>query len=513
MTLKLRFSLLGVLLTLCSLTAAFAAPAAGARHAQITLSPGVSIWINSRESGPVQRAAQDLAGDFRNVLLAPASLLRSQPPLPKALSPQTAALRGRTLNVVRDYGADNTGKTYATANIQKAIDACRPGDTLLIPPGTYLMNSGLTLKSDMKVVLSPKALVQANTENIWLKNGSPLLLADNCKNVTITGGGTIDGGGLIYPRGRYSRPRPGNGIRFSDCSDMTIQNVTVRNIPTFAVDYNNSSHITADAVTIRGRGFFNLKGSADGMDIESCSQVKVTNCNIEVGDDALCIKSNDVGHPCYDITARHCTLASTCNAFKIGTNTNGEVYNILADGIVVNKHSHPGTGNPVPTGDCIAAIALECNDHNRVHGVVCRNFTINSCYCPIFFELQNRQSRGPGAMGRLDNILIENVNCLKSVCQPVIFNWQPDGPNKIKNVTLSNVTVHNYGTEAGADLKPMDGGYPDANHSGIADAYGIWARGLDGLTLKNCHFFDDGGSKRKRFVSDSTAQNVATTAP
>ena len=430
----------------------------------------------------------------------------------KPLLPQTSLERSKTLNVVHDYGADNMGKTYATANIQNAINACRPGDTLLIPPGIYLMNSGLNLKSDITVVLSQKALVEANTVNIWLKNGSPLFNADNLKNVTITGGGTIDGGGQVYPRGKYYRPRPGNGIRFNNCTDMTIRNVTVRNIPGFSVDYVNSSHIIADFVTIRGRGFFNLKGSSDGMDIEGSSHVTVTNCNIEVGDDALCIKSDDVEHPSHDIVARHCTLASTCNAFKIGTNTNGEVYNILADGIVVNKHSHPGTGNPVPTGDCIAAICLESNDHNRVHVVVCRNFTINSCYCPVYLELQNRQSRGKGDLGRLENILIENVNCLKSVCQPIIFNWQTDGTNKIKNVTLRNVTVHNYGTEAGAALAPMNGSYPDANHSGIANAYGIWARGLEGLTLKSCKFYDEGGSKREKFVFDPSVQNVDTSA-
>ena len=426
---------------------------------------------------------------------------------------QTPSLASRTLNVVSDYGADSTGKTYATVSIQNAINACSPGDTLLIPPGTYLMNSGLTLKSDMTVVLSPQTLVQANTENAWLKNGSPLFLAENCKNVTITGGGTIDGGGLVYPRGTYSRPRPGNGIKFNNCADMTIRNVTVRNIPTFAVDYYASNHITADAVTIRGRGFFNLHGSSDGMEIEGSSYVTVTNCDIEVGDDALCIKTYNAEHPVHDVTARHCTLATTCNAFKIGTDTFGEVYNILADSIVVNKHSHPGTGNPVPTGDCIAAIALECNDHGHVHGVVCRNFTINSCYCPIFIELQNRQSKGAGVMGRLDDLLLENINCLKSVAQPVVFNWQPDGPNKIQNVTLSNVTVHDYGTKAGADLNPMKGGYPDANHSGVANAYGIWARGVDGLTLKNCHFSDEGGSGRGRFVFDTSVQNVNTQTP
>ncbi len=260
---------------------------------------------------------------FCSPLLPQMSLLGS-----KTFLPQTSVLRSRTLNVVSDYGADNTGKTYATSQIQNAIDACRPGDTLLIPSGTYLMNSGLNLKSDMTVVLSPKALVQANTVNVWLKNGSPLFLADGMKNVTITGGGTIDGGGLVYPRGKYALPRPGNGIRFNNCTNMTVRNVTVRNIPGYAIDYYDSSHITADSVVIRGRGFFNLHGSSDGMEIEGSSYVTVTNCNIEVGDDALCIKSPDVEHPVHDFTARHCTQASTCNAFKIGTNTLAEGWDV-----------------------------------------------------------------------------------------------------------------------------------------------------------------------------------------
>ena len=430
-------------------------------------------------------------------VLASAALVRGDPPG-----------TGTTRDVVRGFGADDTGKAYATAAIQRAIDACGPGDTLLVPPGTYLMNSGLNLKSDLTVVIAKGAVVQANTANVWEVNQSPLLHATGARHVTITGGGTIDGGGLVYPRGKYALPRPGNGIRFDGCTDMTIRDVTVRNIPGFAVDYTNCTRVTADAVTIRGRGFANLKGSSDGMDVEGSSDVTVTRCDIEVGDDAFCIKSDHVEHPCHDVTARDCTLASTCNAFKIGTNTVGEVYNIVGDGIVVNRHASPGTGNPVPTGDCIAAICIESNDHNRVHDVTCRHFRINSCYCPIYLELQNRSLKGKGPLGRLDHVTIEDVDCLRSVAQPIVFNWQEGGEHKIGAVTLANVTVHNYGTKAGDTLTPMAGKYPDAHNNGLANAYGIWARGVDGLTLTGCKFYDDGGSKREPMVFQSSVEHV-----
>lgn len=418
---------------------------------------------------------------------------------------QTLSLWSKTLNVVTDYGADNTGKTYATVSIQNAIDACQPGDTLLIPEGTFLLNNGLTLKSDLTVNLSSNALLQANTVGEWLVNKSPILHGKGLHHVTIEGGGKIDGGGLVYKRGKGIQP--GNGIKFRECTDVTVRNVAVSNIPTFGVDLQDSENLTIESLTIRGRGFDNLTGSSDGMDIEGCANVTISRCNIEVGDDGLCLKTIDAAHPCHHVEVHDCTLASTCNAFKIGTGTVADVYDVVAENIVVNKHSNPGGGNPVPSGDCIAAIALESNDHHRTHDIVCRNFTITSCYCPIFIELQNRQSYEPGTIGNLDHILIENVDCQRST-QPIIFNWQCGEANKITNVTLSNITVRNYGSSAGAALSCMKGGYPDANHNGEANAYGIWARGVDGLKLKSLRLYDQGESKREKLVFEDSVQHV-----
>lgn len=250
------------------------------------------------------------------------------------------------------------------------------------------------------------ALLKANTVNEWSPNGSSLLNASNLSDVTITGGGAVDGGGLVYPRGTYSLPRPGHGIRFTNCTRMTVRNVTVRNIPTFAVDFTNSSEIIADSVIIRGRGFANLKGSSDGMDIQGSHHVTVTRCDIEVGDDALCLKANDTAHPVHDIVMRDNTLASTCNAWKIGTNTKGETYNILA----------------------------------------------------------------------------ENINCLKAVTQPIIFNWQCGMANKMQAITLSNITVHAFGTKAGGKRRKFhfDASVRNVDSSAIND----YAVGLSGRPEK-----------------------------
>lgn len=429
-----------------------------------------------------------------------------------ALLCNVSALWSATRNVVTGYGADNTGATYATVNIQNAINACQPGDILFFPDGTYLMDSGLTLKSnDLTVIISPGALIRANTNYVWRENGSDLFYGENLRNIEITGGGIIDGGGLVYERSTRPYDKPGRGIELIGCTNVNIHHLTVRNIPNFAVNIERCTLVIADNLLIRGRPFDNFHGSADGLDIQSCYDVTITNCDIEVGDDALCLKVKPEA-PLHKVRIKNCILASSCNALKLGTDTKNEAYDIIAENIIINKHSNPAASgqDPVSTGDCISAITIQSNDNTNVHDITVRNVTINSCYNPIYLELQNRGNNNP-FLGKLSNILIENVNCKRSTTQPVVFNYDCDYPTKMEDITLRNITVHNYSSNAGVNITCMSGNYPEVNNNGIARAYGIWARGVDGLDVVNCDFINDGGSTRPRTYYENTVSDVQET--
>jgi hypothetical protein len=183
----------------------------------------------------------------------------------------------------------------------------------------------------------------------------------------------------------------------------------------------------------------------------------------------------------------------------LGTDTKNEAYDIIAENIIINKHSAPAASgeDPISTGDCISAITIQSNDNTNVHDITVRNVTINSCYNPIYLELQNRGNKNP-FLGKLSNILIENVNCKKSTIQPVVFNYDCDYPTKMEDVTLNNITVYNYSSNAGVNQTCMSGNYPEVNNNGIAAAYGIWARGIDGLDINSCDFINTGNSSRPR---------------
>lgn len=429
-----------------------------------------------------------------------------------ALLSNASVLWSATRNVVTGYGADNTGATYATVKIQNAINACQPGDILLFPDGTYLMDSGLTLKSnDITIIISPGALIKANTSYVWRENGSDLFYGENLNNIEITGGGIIDGGGLVYERSTRPYQKPGRGIELIGCNNVNIHHLTVRNIPNFAVNIERCSLVIVDNMLIRGRPFDNFHGSADGLDIQSCYDVTITNCDIEVGDDALCLKVKPEA-PLHKVRINNCILASSCNALKLGTDTKNDAYDIIAESIIINKHSNPAESgqDPISTGDCISAITIQSNDNTNVHDIIVRNVTINSCYNPIYLELQNRGNNNP-FLGKLSNILIENVNCKKSTIQPAVFNYDCDYPTKMEDVTLNNITVYNYSSNAGVNQTCMSGNYPEVKNNGIAAAYGIWARGIDGLDINSCDFINTGNSGRPRTYFENTTADVHET--
>jgi len=75
------------------------------------------------------------------------------------------------------------------------------------------------------------------------------------------------------------------------------------------------------------------------MDITSCRNVFVSNCDIVGGDDAICLKSeNPYGAdvlPTKNITITNCVISSASNGFKMGTATRGAFENIVFSNSVI----------------------------------------------------------------------------------------------------------------------------------------------------------------------------------
>ncbi len=108
--------------------------------------------------------------------------------------------------VITNFGAVADGKTDCTDAIRRAIAACaKHGGRVVVPAGEFLtgpihlksrVNLHLDAGATLKFTTDPGAYLPAvfsRFESVECYNYSPFIYAFGCKNVAVTGEGTLDG--------------------------------------------------------------------------------------------------------------------------------------------------------------------------------------------------------------------------------------------------------------------------------------------------------------------------------
>ncbi len=386
---------------------------------------------------------------------------------------------------VRDHGAVGDGAAKDTAAVQRTIDACAAngGGTVLFPAGTYLCGS-LHLKNNITLHLDNGATLLGSTlkedydppETLNFKNDSDtettyfhqsLIWGEGVERVAITGGGTINSG--FNGRGG---PKP---IALKKCSFVDISGIRILNAPNYAISLLGTDFVNIDGVTI-------LNAFADGIDPDSCRNVRISNCHIESIDDAIVPKSSfSLGErrACENITVTNCFLSTRCNGFKLGTESGGDFRRIAVSNCVIT-----GKKGKSPA---IAGIALESVDGATIDGVTVSNITMTDVRAPIFLRLGNRgRDQAAPVPGALRNVIIDNIAASRASLACSITGIPG---HAVENVTLSNIRMEFLGANPlpppGALLPEKEDRYPEALMFGPMPAYALYCRHAEGLTLSN----------------------------
>jgi len=396
-----------------------------------------------------------------------------------------SSIAAEELYDVRDYGAKPDGKTLCTTSIQKAIDECSQsgGGTVYLPPGTFLsgsiyFKSGVTLKiaagctllssTDLKDYPPTVQAFRSYTDNYTDKS---LIYGENVKNIAITGLGTIDGQGASFEGPYKVRPYM---IRFIQCKNVAVEDVTIKDSPMWVQHYLACDDVRITGISVRSL----VNHNNDGIDIDSCRRVVISDCNIESGDDAVVLKSTSA-RVCRDVAVSNCILSSRCNALKMGTESNGGFQNIAISNCVIYDTR-------------LAGLALEIVDGGTMDRVVVSNITMNKVGAPIFMRLGNRarpfktDMETPG-IGVMRNITISNIEATGANPTGCAISGLPEA--KIENVTLSDLRLSFEGGGTKADAtreipeKPAD--YPEYSMFGRLSAYGLYCRHVKSLKIFN----------------------------
>lgn len=333
---------------------------------------------------------------FCNNLIAQKTPTYSWKNLPKIVQPTFAK---DTFNVTKfGAKPDGITLNTQAINEAITACSKKGGGVVLVPNGMWLTGP-IVLKSNVNLHIKKAAtllftedksqypLVEGSYEGKSAARNQSPISATNQENIAITGQGIIDGSGDVwravnkaqltesawnakkasggvlkangltwYPSEQFMKAsvenrsmllkegvslqsfadmkdflRP-NLLVITKCKKVLLEGVTFQNSPAWCLHPLMSENLTLRNLTIKNPEYAH---NGDGMDIESCKNFLVDGCTIDVGDDAICIKSGKDeegrkrGMPTENGIVRNCIVYNGHGGFVVGSEMSGGARNIF----------------------------------------------------------------------------------------------------------------------------------------------------------------------------------------
>lgn len=420
-------------------------------------------------------------------------------PLSTALILCICSLQAQEWNITR-FGARGDGITDNTGFIQQAIDSCHMhGGKVVIPPGQFLSGT-IILKSFVTLHIASGGVLKAHTDlrkypqlsagipfygEEWAKQA--LLFAANAEQITLEGGGTIDGQGASFPVTTDKKPdryrnRP-YLIWMAGCKRVVVNGLSLRNSAFWMQHYLGCEYLRLDGLNIWNHSNRNN----DMMDIDGCRYVTISNITGDSDDDGITLKSTSP-LPAEHITITNCILSSHCNALKFGTESTGAFRNVVISNCVIKPSRQLTTIYGKPSG--ISGVSLEIVDGGLMQNISISNLVIEGAEVPLFVRLGNRARKFRDtavtpAVGMIRNVHISNITATGAGETGCSIVGIPGSP--VQGITLNNIRISLSGAGTIEDAvkvpEEKEKDYPEATMFGKLPAAGFYFRHVAGITI------------------------------
>ena len=424
---------------------------------------------------------------------------------------------GQQIYNVRDYGAVGDGKTLDHEAINRAIEACssRGGGQVVLTPGTYLCGSirlksrvDLHLASGATILAAPASMKAYDPSEVF---GGPeyqdgghtyfhnsLIWAEGQHDISITGRGTIDGEGLTKKDTETAGNVQGGSIGTGDkaialklCRNILIRDVTIFRGGHFAIIVTGCEIGTIDNVLI--------DTNRDGIDIDCCKYLTVSNCKVNTpNDDAIVLKSSyALKKPvlCEHILVNNCIVTG----YKLGTFLDGtyvpEKVNWVCGRIKLGTESNGGYRN-IAISNCTcmwsSGLAFEVVDQGRMENITVSNISMSHVHHYPIYITTGCRNRGPKERTDVSSARdISIMNVVADDCDSlagIIITGMEGHP--LRNISLNNIRLQfrGGGKKVETPYREQSTHYPEPRWAGPTPAYGLFARHVDGLRLRDVTF-------------------------
>ena len=451
----------------------------------------------------------------------------------KKKASQPAPSPAVTVFNVIDYGAKGDGKTLDSQAINKAIEAAAAegGGTVFFPAGTYLSTS-IRMKSNIALYLDQGSTILAASAadrykydppepNVWGDSlqyqdfghshwHNSLIWGENLQNISILGPGTIYGKGLVRGTGNAPEGSGNKAIAFKWCRNVIMRDFSILMGGWFGILATGVDNLTIDNLKI--------DTNRDGMDIDCCINVRVSNCSVNSPrDDGICLKSSyglGIARATENVTITNCFVSGfTEGTLLDGTYKRNEQTaggNGPTGRIKFGTESNGGFKN-ITISNCnfefCRGLALEAVDGAILEDVAITNITMRDIVnAPIFVRLGERM-RGPAnaPVGEIRRIIISDIT---------VYNADPkhgviisgDKGHDIRDLRLSNIRIYYKGggtsEQAAREVPGFEKEYPEPYRFGIMPSYGFFIRNVDGIQLNNVEVSFNQADMRPAFYLD-----------
>jgi polygalacturonase len=394
----------------------------------------------------------------------------------------------------------------STGRLQRMIDA---GGHVVVPPGAHVVRT-LHLRSGVTFEIPHDATLLAHRNNAafdlqerlpWETHADvetsdfahAVLVGRDLEHVAIVGAGAIRMDRTI----RWG-PKP---IALRGCADVRVAGIAIHGAPNYSVSLGACTDVVVEGVTIRD-------ALSDGIDPDSCRRVRIVDCDIESDDDAICLKSSlFMGEPlpCEDVEVLRCRTRSGTNGFKIGTETSGPVRRVhVAD---CTFDARPRSGRDPRLADLhdlheAGGVSVQTVDGADVTDVVVERVRIEHARGPIAIR---RGARGRGQPeprpGVLRNVVFRDIEAA-GTRETASIAGVPGAP--VEGIVLERVSIDAVGGgQRMTDPVPeCEDAYPQCTMFGPLPAWGLYARHVDGLALRDLRCTAQTPDERDMLVLD-----------
>ncbi|MBR4664842.1 MAG: hypothetical protein IKO93_13300, partial [Lentisphaeria bacterium] len=250
-----------------------------------------------------------------------------------------------------------------------------------------------------------------------------------------------------------------------ECSNITFENIELFNAPYWTCFLHGCEQVALHNLNIyTDRRTHN----GDGIDLDCCRFVSISDCRIDTGDDCLALRAcaAPLKQPRYSefITISNCILRSRCDAIRLGVG-DGVIRNVIFSNIIIHDTS---TCINITSQYSAKSVGVQ------IENIDFNNIQLTSCARPLLICSHTLGPQNTPAKKKIAHLHFSGIHGEASFSSFIEGNCRKD----IQDIRFTNLHLRYFG---GNEIQSS----PNGDRTGSAVPAAFWINHATGICFEN----------------------------